>query len=47
VKDIHGELEAGAAHLAPWRHLEPARLLGQLGELLRAQVEGLKPDAVS
>jgi hypothetical protein len=46
VEDIHAELEEGAAILAPWSHLEPARLLGQLSELLRAQVEGLKPGVV-
>jgi hypothetical protein len=43
VGKIHAELEAGAAILAPWSHLEPAPLLGQLIELLREQVDALKP----
>ena len=43
VENIHAELEAGAAMLAPWAHLEPAPLLGQLTELLREQVDALKP----
>lgn len=45
VQEIHGNLEKGAAQLAPWSHLEPARLLGQLGDLLRAQVENLRTGA--
>ncbi len=44
AREIHGALEEGAALLAPWQQLEPARLLGQLGDLLRAQVEGLRTD---
>jgi hypothetical protein len=39
-------LEEGTALLAPWGHLEPARLLGQLGDLLRTQVEGLRTDPI-
>jgi len=45
VEEIHGLLEEGNALLAPWMRLEPARLLGQLGDLLRAQVEGLRKDS--
>jgi octaprenyl-diphosphate synthase len=47
VQDIHGELADGVALLAPWRHLEAARLLGGLGELLRAQVESLGGTALA
>ena len=43
AEKIHAELEAGAAILAPWSHLEPVPLLGQLIELLREQVDALKP----
>jgi octaprenyl-diphosphate synthase len=43
VECIHAELEEGAAILAPWSHLEPALLLEQLIDLLREQVDSLKP----
>ncbi|MFA5056891.1 MAG: polyprenyl synthetase family protein [Opitutaceae bacterium] len=42
VEDIYAELKKGAAILAPWAPLEPARLLGQLAELLRQQVDNLR-----
>jgi octaprenyl-diphosphate synthase len=44
---IRAELEEGGAILAPWTTLEPARLLGQLSELLTEQMEGLAPELVS
>jgi len=44
---IRSELQEGAASLAPWAGMEPARLLGQLSDLLGEQVEGLTPEAVS
>jgi octaprenyl-diphosphate synthase len=47
VEGVQVELEAGAAALAPWSHLEPALLLGQLIGLLREQINGLKPDTHS
>ena len=43
VAGVQVELEAGAKALAPWSHLEPALLLGQLIGLLREQVDGLRP----
>ena len=43
VAGVEVELEAGAAALAPWSHLEPALLLGQLTGLLQEQVNSLKP----
>jgi len=45
VEEIQGVLGEGAALLEPWLHLEPARLLGQLGGMLRNQVEGLRTEA--
>ena len=45
VSYVQIELESGAAELAPWAHLEPALLLGQLIGLLRDQVNGLRPPA--
>ena len=45
VGNIHAELAEGGAILAPWSHLEPAPLLGQLIELLREQVDALKSGA--
>jgi octaprenyl-diphosphate synthase len=44
---VRVELEAGAALLAPWMHLEPAPLLVQLIGLLQNQVNDLKGAAVS
>jgi octaprenyl-diphosphate synthase len=40
---VAAELEAGNRILDPWRALEPAGLLRQLGDLLLAQVEVLRP----
>jgi hypothetical protein len=45
VGNIHAELAEGAAILAPWSHLEPAPVLGQLIELLREQVDALQAGA--
>jgi hypothetical protein len=47
VAGVQVELEAGAEALAPWSHLEPALLLGQLIGLLREQVNSLKPETRS
>jgi octaprenyl-diphosphate synthase len=47
VAFIRSELQEGATTLAPWEGMEPARLLGQLNELLGDQVQGLAPEAVS
>lgn len=45
VQEIRGVIEEGTALLAPWMHLEAARLLGQLGDMLQGQVESLRTGA--
>ena len=45
VQEINGVIEEGAGLLAPWMHLEAARLLGQLGDMLQGQVESLRTGA--
>jgi len=44
---VRTELEAAAALLAPWAHLEPTPLLAQLLDLLQDQVNGLPNGAAS
>jgi octaprenyl-diphosphate synthase len=45
--DIRAELKAAQEALASWADLEPAVLLGELVEMLRRQVEDLRPRVVS
>ena len=45
VESIYNELDLGRGVLAPWSHLEAARLLERFVGLLREQVVGLKADA--
>ena len=45
--DIYAELRTAEALLEPWSALEPACLLGSLVEMLREQVENLRPPAIS
>ncbi|MDD2764540.1 MAG: polyprenyl synthetase family protein [Opitutaceae bacterium] len=47
AEDIRAELKKGMAILSPWARLEPALLLGQLGELLRQQVDNLRDQGES
>jgi octaprenyl-diphosphate synthase len=45
AKAIHAELALAAVALEPWPKEEPTRLLGQLAEVLRTQVENLASTA--
>ncbi len=45
AESVRAELEAGAALLAPWAHLEPVPMLVQLSGLLQDQVNSLQGTA--
>lgn len=47
ASDIHAELKIAKAALESWSKVEAGRLLGQLIEMLREQVENLRQSAIS